>query len=67
MPIFAIPGLGFYIIANSRSFNQNQATVAVLLLALVGVFGVLAVVIIDLRLRQRLYEYSSEQLLRASL
>ena len=35
--LLAIHGLGFYIIANSRSFNQNQATVAVLMLALVGV------------------------------
>jgi NitT/TauT family transport system permease protein len=35
--LLAIHGLGFFIIANSRSFNQNQATVAVLMLALVGV------------------------------
>jgi NitT/TauT family transport system permease protein len=35
--LLAIHGLGFFIIANSRSFNQNQAMVAVVILAAVGV------------------------------
>jgi ABC-type nitrate/sulfonate/bicarbonate transport system permease component len=35
--LLAIHGLGYYILANSRSFHQNEATVAVLMLALIGV------------------------------
>jgi len=35
--VVAIPGLGYYILFNSRSFHQNEAMVAVLALALLGV------------------------------
>jgi len=35
--IVAIPGLGYYILYQSRSLRQNEAMVAVLLLALLGV------------------------------
>jgi ABC-type nitrate/sulfonate/bicarbonate transport system permease component len=35
--IVALPGLGYYILFESRSFHQNQATVAVIALALLGV------------------------------
>jgi ABC-type nitrate/sulfonate/bicarbonate transport system permease component len=35
--LVALPGLGYYILFESRSFHQNQATVAVIALALLGV------------------------------
>jgi ABC-type nitrate/sulfonate/bicarbonate transport system permease component len=35
--IVAIPGLGYYILYESRTFHQNEAAVAVLALALLGV------------------------------
>ena len=35
--LLALPGLGYDILYNSRSFHQNEATVAVLMLALIGV------------------------------
>jgi ABC-type nitrate/sulfonate/bicarbonate transport system permease component len=35
--LLAINGLGYYILFNSRAFHQNEATVGVLMLALIGV------------------------------
>lgn len=35
--LLALHGLGFYILANSRSFHQNESMVGVLVLALIGV------------------------------
>ena len=38
----AIPGLGFYILFNTRTFKHNEAFVAVAILAVVGVLFELA-------------------------